>query len=1395
MTDLVPRTVTELGENGLPVKRQSASDEPTDRGDVSTRGDSTDWRSWVEDEDSRAGPEPARTLDDFRKCDAYVLLGAPGAGKTELFKAEGERPGCEYVTARTFLAMCVDQLRSEWRDTTLIIDGLDEKRSGSIDGRTPLDGIWTRLRALGRPRFRLSCREADWFGANDRAHLDQVAKGGKVKVLRLEPLSDQDIRELLGRHPGVGDADEFMEEARQRGIDHLLTNPQTLKMLADAVAGGTWPGTRTETFELACEKLAQEFNRQHRLASRDGPAASELLAAAGRLCAILLLTGRAGYATDLDGDDSEYLDLASIPGNDRATLRLALNTRLFELPEEDRRVWTHRQIAEFLAARYLAGRIADGLPVRRVLALMTGGDGGLVSELRGLSAWLSAHCPRARPELIERDPLGTILYGDARGFSPDEKRQAVFGLERMTRRNPWAGSALGTDPRLGCLAARDMEDVFRIHLHEPPRDDEDAAQRFVLLLLQCLIHGSPIPALAETLMSIARDDRRWPQARLLALDAFIRHQDDNAAPAELLALLADVHAGTVSDPDDDLLGTLLSALYPASLSASDIARHLREAKAPGGWAYYGRYFLFWKYEVLECSTSDQLAELLDALVDRFEALLPEFGGEPGQVQVLDRCEVMLTLLARFLEMSQAPVPLERLFDWLGVASRLWDDASWHDAEPIRVWLSARPDVQREILATGAVRCAGSADFSQCMQTVERRLFRARRPADYGAWCLEQAIAATDIGAREYFIREVARAVYGPRLDEGLSREKVEERIRGASPLEQAFKKSWTAFEEYDAVETEWQRQSEARRDARRTKERQRRREWRDALRSREMTLRENRVEPAVLQHLAIVYFGRYGDIEADTPRDRLRALLDDDDLIADVLDAFRGAVGRSDVPVASEITRLHAENRRHPLSFPFLAGLEELAGEAAEREVPIDDSQAAQAFAFHYTVRSEQPRSWYEPLLRARPGIAADILTDLVRSEMRTGKDHYAGIFSLMDSEVLARRASLTLLDAFPLHCTAKQADDLNYLLRVALLHCDGTELLQRIDRKLTRPSMNAAQRVYWLGAALFASATFASAESRRERLEEYVEGNERRLRHLAKFVLKVHDGPFYTLIGRLEVPALALLARLLATIYEPGSGPFESVPGCIRAFIDRIASNPGPGATDSLISLREDQALCSWRPVLVDALERQAAVRRDAEFRHPDIDRVLQSLRNRQPANAADLHAVAVETIKEISSEIRHGNADGWKDYWNVDRYERAQKPRPENTCRNTLLDRLQFRLRCIGISVVREGSHAMNTRSDVQFLANDFGVPVEVKSSNSPDLWSAIRSQLIAKYTRDPGAAGYGIYLVFWFGNEPNPCQMPESGPRPRSTAELEARLRDSLTPEEARLISVCVIDVAKP
>ena len=137
MTGLVPRTVAELGENGSPIGRRAVPDDEFDGSDVLAGDDSTDWVEVLAGDGFPVTVEHPQALEDFRDRDAYVLLGAPGAGKTELFKVEGRREGCHYVTARRFIARNIERLPPEWRDRTLFIDGLDEKRAGSPDGQHP----------------------------------------------------------------------------------------------------------------------------------------------------------------------------------------------------------------------------------------------------------------------------------------------------------------------------------------------------------------------------------------------------------------------------------------------------------------------------------------------------------------------------------------------------------------------------------------------------------------------------------------------------------------------------------------------------------------------------------------------------------------------------------------------------------------------------------------------------------------------------------------------------------------------------------------------------------------------------------------------------------------------------------------------------------------------------------------------------------------------------------------------------------------------------------------------------------------------------------------------------------------------------------------------------------
>ena len=198
------------------------------------------------------------------------------------------------------------------------------------------------------------------------------------------------------------------------------------------------------TFELACEKLLTEVNDEHLIANSQSISFEKLFDTAGRLCAAQLLTGCAGYT--LLGKaipDEDYPTPEEVKSDEEGDVRHVLGTRLFVGSSEGRLVPAHRQISEFLAARYVAGLIDEGLPLGRVLALITGFDGKVLSQFRVFIPWLAVHSKSSREQISHIDPSGMIYIGDAQDYSIDEKRDIVKNLRRESHTNPWCSRSIG----------------------------------------------------------------------------------------------------------------------------------------------------------------------------------------------------------------------------------------------------------------------------------------------------------------------------------------------------------------------------------------------------------------------------------------------------------------------------------------------------------------------------------------------------------------------------------------------------------------------------------------------------------------------------------------------------------------------------------------------------------------------------------------------------------------------------------------------------------------------------------------------------------------------------------------------------------------------------------------
>ena len=1335
------------------------------------------------------GDQKPRFLEEFRSAAAYVLLGDPGSGKTTAFDTECKKLGesAHFMSARDFLALDMDS-HPEWRDKTLYIDGLDEIRAGAADATTPFDQVRRRLDRLGRPRFRLSCREADWLGDNDRKHLTAVSQDAQVTVLRLDPLTDRHVVRILNDCPGIDDAEAFIRSAQERGVDGLLKNPMSLKMLSEAVAqGNEWPESRLETFEKACSKIAQEHNRNHEIAVQPSTSkqfelytSEQLMNAAGHLCAVHLLAGTAGYARSNSDADRDYPTPDACTGAFPGVLLRALSTKLFQSTSRHHLVPVHRLIAEFLGARHIARAIKDGLPARRVLALMTGDDGTVVTEMRGLSAWLAAHCGRARTDLIERDPIGVGLYGDIRQFSRDEKQALLKALRREGDRLVtllWPS----TVAPFAALATSDMEPVLKEVLTSPSRTrDHQMLAAFVLEVLR----KSPAPrGLSRTLLQVVRDGTWWPRINDAALSAFVHLHNGPNKTKQLRVLLADIQAERVSDPSQELLATLLDRLYPLAVTPSDVWDYLWET---GDVELIGRYLMFWDTGLVQKSSPDHLAELLDSLVRRLPHLQPaldarHLSGLPAKI------------LAAGLEARGDHITTERLYDWLSAGLHGLDVAPALDTNEsvgqIGSWLTQRPETQKRVIAEGLDRQPETDNLRFHAHNVQMRLYGAGRPADYGLWCLKTAVVLADAKPQvaEYLLEEAVWAHGNRRGDQGLSLEVLKRRTAADQRLSKILDRL-LAPPPAPPKPLERERKFTE-------QETRRERERLEHVRANQSALRENRAAPALLHRLAQAYFGMFLELDLDRgPNSIAKLLKGDHDLIDAALQGLLGTVDREDVPGIKEIIRLRGKGRMHYLAWPFLAGLQEI-----ERTRPDDSSQweeerIRRGIAFYYcTPHADYRPRWYRRLIEAQPEIVADVQTQFAVSEFRRDREHIYKLWELAhdpDHAQVARHASLPLLRAFPARCKLKQIRVLDDLLWAAIRHAERALLKELITRKVSRKSLTIAQRAHWL-----ASGLVVSPEAYKDVLQDFAQDSETRAWHLAGFFCERDDRRVP--VHELGISGWELLIGLIGRHVDPDQ-QFESgwvtlaakASRFVHDLIQHLAASPAREASAALDRLLDDKTLSRWQGVLLPARDAQRVIHRDAGYRHPDVEQVCRTLNGDAPANAADLAALVMDYLCELAEKIRTGNTDDWRQYWNENDQGKPGTPKREDTCRDALLSDLQERLPA-GIDAQPEGQYARDKRADMRVSCRDFQIPVEVKKNGHRDLWSAMQDQLIRRYTIDPATGGYGIYLVFWFG--PGDTQTPPSGPRPASPQELQEKLEATLTADQVRKISVCVVDVS--
>ena len=987
------------------------------------------------------------------------------------------------------------------------------------------------------------------------------------------------------------------------------------------------------------------------------------------------------------------------------------------------------------------------------------------------------------------NPSGLIYAADNQTYSVEERRGILIDLRREADWNPSCSRSLSKISGIGSIVSPDLEETFREILSSSDRSHEH--QPYVMLLMQMLADGGTLPGLSGQLQDIVVDSSWFPGVRCAALDVMIAYNRRGCLKNDvLIKLFGEIESGLVEDPEDELLGILLQALYPRIWTVVEIRKHLR---MPKNVSISGEYTNFWTVHVPRQSTPEQMAQLLDCTAAEFEEYKSFMVGETSRYT---RMGVMpIELLDKVLRGLLDTIAVDRLLRWLKMASEARRGAPESLTVGIKAELSRNRDKLKELIAHAVETCLNESDASQCAASVEAWLFGAR-PFDYGPWCLEMALTVADARVASFYLGELLGCVFNRRYSADLTIESVRARLVGNAALLELYDKKIGQFEQPaprlgvahggdPAADTKGQIA------------------WQQQIAEKAQELRAGRGEPRLLHRIAEVYLGVDQDVRGTTPSDRLANLVGSRvDLLAVLREGLETVLDRTDLPDCGRVVRLFDRRETHSLMLPYMAGLDsrERSGQLKVSELHEDQISLAVTVLYTLPVQCLSPETaketalhrpeWFRTVVRDNPILVADVLQRCVEQKHQTAIQPAVELYHLARDDghrEVARLVSLPLLESFPNTDTVQARRELGWLLNAALNRCERSQVRHVVKKRLARADLVANQKIYWLTAGYF-----VMPDLYREDIKTLSTESNAALRGVWEFAANCRFP--IELAQKFSVDDLEFLIVLIASAIEH-HGMTRDGWWAVSNLLGELGSNPLPEVSETLERLSAEWALKPWLTNVTEARGLHVRKRREHEFRHCDILQVTKTLANEDPANAGDLAGLLLDVLEALSKTIRDSSTSDWRQYWNVDSHNKPTSPKPENACRDALLSDLRNRVEHLGIDAQPEGVYAEDKRSDIRASVGGFNVPVEIKRSCHSHLWTAIESQLIAKYTRDLGTRGYGIYVVFWFGDTEGCRPTKHSGWTPPNAAALKLKIVETLSEQKRHMISVCVIDVSQP
>lgn len=1321
-------------------------------------------------------------FSDYSHFPNIVLLGDPGAGKTHLFKQFAALQEAKYLTVRHFLSgVPIDNQK------TLFIDALDEKRSAS-NSNDVVDGIVRRLFSQTPQNVRISCRSQDWLGESDlSAFLPYFEQTGGYVVLHLQSLSKEEQTAILQAN-GVEHPEAFLAEAEKHAASEFLYNPQNLLMLAEAVKEGNWPRTRSELFHSATQFLLTEHSQEHTRLTSGIYTCDELEYPAGSICALRILSDVSGVSLLPNDIRPEYPSYRTISFFSHEIIRAALSRRVFSAGDELETVeYSHRTIAEYLAAKWLAGIIDKGLPMGR-LRSMLGFEGYPSSELRGLHAWLAVFLPQYAQVFIEADPYGVLTYGDAASLPIAEKQNLLVALSKLSDRDPWFRNH-GLNSYLNGFAAVEMEAQLRQIVRDP-----HSSFSLRMIVLESLSVATPIVALSDDLINIAKSEDSSYAEKEEAITALIHFGvSGQKFSVRFFAELKDKNHDSIR-----LRNHIIQLLYKDYFTPQDITQllidtlNITSERLPIG--------ALWQLNNI-VPTADLLA--IFEHLERYHTA----HNKDWYSSAKNHSEIVHFLKAGLLQILSEKSGYSTSQIWLCLKT-FYSYSHNH-------YYGGYDNVQKSIAQEIKNRSWQYEDI------IDAAILSFTRYDTHYLFLHEFGGSTFHLIPDEIllarFIHYLSHAEADSHKTEYIYRLTFPVLYRCSKPSQETFEflsaychlnvKLTTVFETSIACEIDdWRVKHNVNKIAYEKERNAARYEDRHSFDlCREEIVSGQHLK--WLKHISYIYYSKYSDVDDKlTPVQRFADILGAEK-VTDAISGLLAILNRSDLPTIDEVNCALLKREYYEWWYAVLAGSDEL-------------------FKKHPDVTQ-----WNEDLLTTL--LALDVTLAIFTKDNNVVSDYSLS----WKRDVILNKTAFFIKTYYHIinFCINNQLQDiraLNYLLNDICIPIDyAVPLVMRLAKEHPDDVLHLQNLVGWL---------LAHPESHAEllQLSELMIAQPSKLKKPSYQIWLVNNYLFAPdqcqdlfLSESKSAPEMIALIRQLSGKAKRGRGSSEQRLSLtqLEAIItvsathfpnaDRAASNDSYSAknweyADFIKRLIDDVSsfssydagevferllllpeCTSYRDYLLHAQSNQKVRYRESQFQHTNWKQALNTLKNQTPANVMDLYALLLDHLRDIANRVTYENTDIYKQFWNENGNGQILVPKPEESCRNFFLELLRARLHPLQIICEPEGHMVSGKRADIIISLPGIKIPIEIKRDYHRDVWNALNEQLGQLYTTNPDAAGYGIYLVFWFGaSRPNAIPRPaKDTPPPVNAATMEDILNEAVPMVKRDRLSAIVIDVS--